>query len=67
MKPDDPHNVKAIIEMPRPEKTDDVLHLNGMVNYLSHFLPNLSDGMKPLSDLTLKNTEWCWSDTQEEA
>jgi len=41
--------------------------LNGMVNYLSRFLPNLSDVMKPLRDLTHKNVEWCWSDVQERA
>ena len=41
--------------MPRPEKPEDVLRLNGMVNYLSRFLPNLSDVMKPLSDLTHKD------------
>ncbi|KAL9954928.1 hypothetical protein ACROYT_G042516 [Oculina patagonica] len=66
LKPD-PQKVKAITEMPRPEKPDDVSRLNGMVNYLSRFLPNLSDVMKPLRDLTHKDVEWCWSDTQERA
>ena len=53
--------------MPRPEKPEDVLRLNGMVNYLSHFLPNLSEVMKPLRNLTHKDVEWCWSDAQERA
>ncbi|KAL9968060.1 hypothetical protein ACROYT_G026386 [Oculina patagonica] len=66
LKPD-PQKVKAITEMPRPEKPDDVSRLNGMANYLSRFLPNLSDVMKPLRDLTHKDVEWCWSDTQERA
>ena len=56
--------IKAITEMPRPE---DVLRFNGMVNYLSRFLPNLSDVMKTLRDLTHKDVEWCWSDAQERA
>ena len=38
-----------------------------MVNYLSPFLPNLSDVMKPLRDLTHKETEWCWSHAQEKS
>ena len=36
-----------------------------MVNYLSRFLPNMSDVMKPLRDLTHKDVEWCWSDAEE--
>ena len=63
----DPQKVEAITEMPRPEKPENVLRLNGMVNYLSPFLPNLSDVMKPLRDLTHKDVEWCWSDAQERA
>ena len=53
--------------MPRPEKRDDILRLNGMVNYRSRFLPNLSDVMKPLRDLTHKDAVWCWDDLQEKA
>ena len=48
----DPEKVRAIVDMPRPEGRDDILRLNGMVNYLSRFLPNLSDVMKPLRDPT---------------
>ena len=66
LKPDS-QKIEAITEMPRPEKPEDVLRLNGMVNYLSRFLPNLSDVMKPLRDLTHKDVEWCWSDAQERA
>ena len=66
LKPD-PQKVQAITEMPWPEKPEDVSRLNGMVNYLSRFLPNLSDVMKLLRDLTYKDVEWCWSDAQERA
>ena len=66
LKPD-PQKVKAITEILRPEKPDDVSRLNGMVNYLSRFLPNLSDVMKPLRDLTHQDVEWCWSDAQEQS
>ena len=53
--------------MPRPEKPEDVWRLNGMINYLSSFLLNLFDVMKPPSDLNHKDVEWCWSDAQERA
>ena len=66
LKPD-PQKVEAITEMPRPEKPEDELRLNSMVNYLSRFLPNLSDVMKPLRDLIHKDVERCWSDAQERA
>ena len=51
--------------MPRPKDRGDILRLNGMVNYLSRFLPHLSDVMKPLRDLTHKDAAWCWDDLQE--
>ena len=51
--------------MPRPEGRDGILRLNGMVNYLSRFLPNLSDIMKPLRDPTHKDAAWCLDDLQE--
>ena len=63
----DPEKVRAITEMPRPETPDDIFCLNGMTNYLSRFLPNLSDVMKPLRDLTHKDVEWCWSKVHEKA
>ena len=53
--------------MPRPERRDDILRLNGMVNYLSRFLPNLSDVTKALRDLTHKDAAWCWDDLQGKA
>ena len=53
--------------MPRPKDRGDILRLNGMVNYLSRFLPHLSDVMKPLRDLTHKDAAWCWDDLQEKA
>ena len=66
LKPD-PQKVEAITKMSRPEKPEDVLSLNGMVKYLSRFLPNLSDVMKLRRDLTHKDVEWCWSNAQESA
>ena len=54
LKPD-AEKARAIVQMPCPEGRDYILRLNGIVNYLSRFLPNLSDVMKPLRDLTYKD------------
>ena len=43
------------------------MKLNGMVNYQSHFLPHLSDVMRPPRGLTHKDTVWRWDDPQEKA
>lgn len=48
--------------MSRLEKFEDVLRLNGMVNYFSRFLLNLFDVMKSLRDFIYKDVEWCWFD-----
>ena len=63
----DPEKVRAFVEMPRQEKRDHILLLNGMVNYLSRFIRHLSDVMKPLRDLTHEDALWCWYDLQEKA
>ena len=51
LKPD-PERVRAIVEMPRPEGRDNILRLNGMVNYLSRFLPNLYDHVHEASPMS---------------
>ncbi|CAB3993039.1 Hypothetical predicted protein [Paramuricea clavata] len=58
----DQGKVKAIMQMPRPTTPEEILRLNGMVNYLSRFLPNLSEVMKPLRDLTHKIHEKAWNE-----
>ena len=37
----DPEKVKTTTAMPRPTSAEEISRLNGMVNYLSRFLPNL--------------------------
>ena len=66
LKPD-PEKVRPIVEMPHPKDRGDILRLNEMVNYLSRFLPHLSDVMKPLRDLTHKDAAWRWDGLQEKA
>ena len=63
----DPAKVRAITEMPPPTDVAGVQRLLGMAQYLSTFLPHLSDLTKPLCDLTLKETEWVWDHPQRDA
>ena len=63
----DPAKVKAILEMPDPTDKAGVQRLLGLAQYLSKFLPHLSDLTKPLRELTCEDVEWCWGDTQGSA
>ena len=53
--------------MPRPENGASVQRILGVVQYLSKFLPRLSDISKPLRDLTRQDVEWHWDEPQERA
>jgi len=59
--------VRATREMPRPENMAGVQRILGMVQYLSKFMPRLSDITKPLRDLTRQDVEWHWDEPQESA
>ena len=59
----DPDNVKAVVNMRKPEDVEGVQRLN----YLAKFLPKLVDVMEPIRRLTRKETEWEWSDEQDKA
>ena len=63
----DPAKVQAILQMPPPSDVTAVQRLLGLAQYLSKFLPHLSDLTKPLRDLTQKETEWVWDHGQQQA
>jgi len=63
----DPCKVLAIQDMPTPTNVAAVQRLLGLAQYLSKFLPHLSDITKPLRDLTQQNREWTWGNTQQTA
>ena len=63
----DPAKIKAITEMPRPQDKRGVERLLGSVQYLSRFLPRLSEVAKPLRQLTEKDVVFTWQQSQEEA
>ena len=58
----DPAKVKAVLEMPTPTDVASVRRFIGFTNYLSKFLPQLSDALKPLRKLTSLDVEWFWTD-----
>ena len=63
----DPAKVQAIKEMPMPTNIAAVQQLLGLAQYLSKFLPHLSDIMKPLRELTQKDIDWTLDNPQQEA
>ena len=63
----DPKKVRAIAEMPPPKDVTAVQRLLGLVQYLSKFLPRLSDMTKPLRELTQKDVAWVWGPPQDQA
>ena len=63
----DPAKVQTISEMPTPNNMAAVQRLLGLAQYLSKFLPHLSDITKPLRLLTQKDVDWVWDSTHQEA
>ena len=51
----DPDKILAVTEMPPPTDVDAVQRLLGHTQYLSKFLPHLSDLTKPLRELTQRD------------
>lgn len=54
----DPAKARAFSEMPAPTDKAGVQRLLGLAQYLSKFLPHLSDITKPLRELTQNDVEW---------
>ena len=63
----DPEKMKAIVQMPAPTDIKELRQYLGLVNYLSKFIPNMSEVLHPPLNLTKKNTLWTWSKSQQAA
>jgi len=50
--------VKAILNLKKPNNIKELKRILGLVNYLSKFLPKLSDNTKILRELEKKDTQW---------
>ena len=66
LKPD-PHKIRAITEMNRPQNKEEIQRFLGMVTYIAKFIPNLSEVSSPLRQLLEKEIVWHWTETQEKS
>ena len=63
----DPEKIRAIMEMPPPESKQDLRRLLGMVNYLSQYIPNMSEITAPLRSLLKKDIQLSWHNEHQES
>ncbi len=56
----DPAKLEAVSKMPIPKDKQEVLRFLGMMNYLSKFIPQLSELCAPLRQLTQKENSFTW-------
>jgi len=61
-----PEKIRTIIDRTRPEHQKEVQRFNGMVNYISQFIPHIATITALLTELS-GNAEWLWTDLQEAA
>ena len=66
LKPD-PDKIKSIVEIPKPENKEELRRFLGMVNYLSQFIPNMSQVNAPLRDLLKREIQWVWGSEHDRA
>lgn len=66
LKPDQ-EKVRAIVDMPQPHDKATLMRFMGMVQYLSKFIPNLSDVSAPLRKLLEGDVEWHWETLQQQS
>ena len=56
----DREKIEAILEMPKPQNKQGLQRLLGVVNFLSQYIPNMSEITAPLISLLKKETAWIW-------
>ena len=62
-----PAKIQAVSKMPKPTCKQETLSLLGFANYLTKFLPRLSEIAHPIRELTTKNRSFVWSKQHDEA
>jgi hypothetical protein len=63
----DPIKVKGITEWPTPNTVKEVHSFLGFCNFYQPFIPKFSSIARPLNDLTKKNQQWRWEETEQVA
>ena len=61
----DPKKMETIKKWPVPQNVTELQSFLGSVNYLSCFIPDLSQLRKPLQALIKKNSEYVWTDVHD--
>ena len=59
--------IAAISETPSLKNVAELQSYFGLLNYIGHFIPNLSTLLQPLHELLQKGMKWEWSKECEEA
>ena len=59
--------ITALKHLSPPTSVKDVRSLLGALQQLNHFLPDLADVTKPISNLLMKGNEFIWGEEQKEA
>ena len=62
-----PERVEAIVDMPEPNRKEELATFMGMITYLGKFVQNLSAVSAPLRELTQKDVAWSWEARHQEA
>ncbi|QRW22121.1 Retrotransposable element Tf2 protein [Rhizoctonia solani] len=63
----DQKKIEAVTSWPQPKTVKQVQAFLGFVNYLRRFIPNFSLVVRPLHNLTKKETPWSWDEPEEVA
>ena len=63
----DPAKISAVINMPAPTNVTELRRLLGMINFLGRYIHNLSNLLRPMTELLEKDKEWIWGPSQEKA
>ena len=63
----DPKKVQAIKQMQAPSTKQELQSFIGMVNYLSQFVPSMSDLTTPIRKLLKRDVLFQWTESHEDA
>jgi RNase H-like domain found in reverse transcriptase len=63
----DPVKVKGITDWPTPTNLHELRSFLGFGNYYKDFIPDYSHITRPLHELTKKNIQWHWDDSEDNA
>ena len=61
----DPIKLSGVADWPTPRKLKDVQGFMGFTNFYRRFIKDFSEIMRPMNNLTKKNTPWKWEKEQE--